>query len=34
MICNIMKKEINNDNPGVKIPPPIIFIGFGLFGGG
>jgi len=29
-----MKKEIHNDNPGVKIPPPIIFIGFGLFGGG
>ena len=28
-----MNKEINNDNPGVKIPPPIIFIGFGLFGG-
>ena len=27
-----MKKIINNDNPGVKIPPPIIFIGFGLFG--
>ena len=27
-----MKKEIINDNPGVKIPPPILFIGFGLFG--
>ena len=27
-----MEKEINKDNPGVKIPPPIIFIGFGLFG--
>ena len=27
-----MKKGINNDNPGVRIPPPIIFIGFGLFG--
>ena len=28
-----MKKKINNDNPGVKILPLIIFIGFGLFGG-
>jgi protein-S-isoprenylcysteine O-methyltransferase Ste14 len=27
-----MEKEINNDNPGVIIPPPIIFIGFGLLG--
>lgn len=27
-----MEKEINKDNPGVKVPPPIIFIGFGLFG--
>ena len=27
-----MGKEIKNDNPGVKVPPPIIFLGFGLFG--
>ena len=27
-----MGKEIKNDNPGVKAPPPIIFLGFGLFG--
>ena len=27
-----MEKEINNYNPGVIIPPPIIFIGFGLLG--
>ena len=27
-----MGKELNNDNPGVKIPPPVIFLGFGLFG--
>tara|TARA_B100000767_G_scaffold150904_1_gene142060 strand:+ start:311 stop:784 length:474 start_codon:yes stop_codon:yes gene_type:complete len=27
-----MKKELNNDNPAVKIPPPLIFLGFGLFG--
>ena len=26
-----MGKEIKNDNPGVKVPPPIIFLGFGLF---
>lgn len=27
-----MEKELNNDNPGVKIPPPVIFIGLGLYG--
>ena len=27
-----MEKELNYDNPGVKIPPPLIFLGFGLFG--
>jgi hypothetical protein len=27
-----MGKEIKNDNPGVKVPPPIIFLGFGLLG--
>lgn len=27
-----MEKEINNDNPGVKVPPPIILLGFGFFG--
>lgn len=26
------KKEMQNDSPKVKIPPPIIFHGFGLFG--
>ena len=27
-----MEKELNNDNPNVKISPPLIFLGFGLFG--
>ena len=27
-----MEKELNHDNPGVKTPPPLIFLGFGLFG--
>jgi len=27
-----MGKKIKNDNPGVKVPPPIIFLGFGLWG--
>ena len=26
-----MVKELNYDNPGVKTPPPLIFLGFGLF---
>ena len=27
-----MEKELNHDNSGVKTPPPLIFLGFGLFG--
>ncbi len=27
-----MKEQINNDNPGVQVPPPVIFLGFGLLG--
>ena len=27
-----MQKELNNDNPVVQIPPPLIFLGFVLFG--
>ena len=27
-----MEKELNHDNPGVKTPPPLTFLGFGLFG--
>ena len=27
-----MGKELNLDNPEVKTPPPLIFLGFGLFG--
>ena len=27
-----MEKELNYDNPGVKTPPPLIFLGFGLIG--
>jgi len=27
-----MEKELNYDNPGVKTPTPLIFLGFGLFG--
>ena len=27
-----MEKELNHDNPEVKTPPPLIFLGFGLFG--
>jgi len=26
-----MEKELKYDNPGVKTPPPLIFLGFGLF---
>ena len=26
-----MEKELNYDIPGVKTPPPLIFLGFGLF---